>query len=309
MKKAILLFPGQGSQFEGMGKDIYENFPEAKKIYDLADEKLGDSVSALSFEGGDRLNLTENTQPAILTHSIAVWEIIKGFGFEVVAAAGHSLGEYSALTAAESLSFEDAVGAVRNRGRFMQEAVPEGVGGMAAILNLSPEKIEEICNSESIKGHVSVANYNSPDQTVVTGKMKELDEVIALCEEAGAKRCVKLPVSAPFHSPLIKPAAENMNTYLKDITFNDPKFPVYRNVDVKASDRGEEYKLKLVEQVTGSVRWVETIETLAKIDHDFALEIGPGKVLMGLGRKICRDMKIIPVSDTNSINKLQEMIK
>jgi len=309
MKKVILLFPGQGSQHAGMGQDISENFPEAKAIYDTADEKLGFSLSGLSFEGGDDLNLTENTQPAILTHSVAVWEVIKKLDIEVVAAAGHSLGEYSALTAAGVLSFEDAVVAVKNRGKFMQQAVPSGVGGMAAILGLDADKIKQICEQDGIEGNVSVANYNSPDQTVITGRLAELEQAMKLCEEAGAKRTVPLPVSAPFHSPLIAKAGKEMDDFLKNVSFTNPQFPVYRNVDVKASENGDEYREKLVEQVTGSVCWVETIEELVKLDYDFAIEVGPGKVLMGLGRKISREMKIIPVSDAASFEKLSEMVK
>jgi len=309
MKNIILLFPGQGSQYSGMGKDLYENFPEAKEIYQLADEKLGFSISELSFSDNEKLNLTENTQPAILTHSIAVWNIIKKFDFNVVASAGHSLGEYSALTAAEVLHFSDAVSAVHHRGRYMQEAVPEGVGRMVAILGLPSEKIVEICSREEMNSEVSVANFNSPDQTVITGTLKALEKAAALCKESGAKRTVQLSVSAPFHSPLIQSARVKIKDYLHSISFSSPQFPVYRNVDVHGSQDGNEYREKLVEQITASVRWVEIMEKLSKLDFDFAVEVGPGKVLMGLARKIVKDMKVLTVSDSASIRKFEEMIK
>ncbi len=307
MKRIILLFPGQGSQCAGMGKELTENFPEAKKVFEEADEVLGYSLSELCFGDNPELHKTVHTQPAILTHSIAVWEVVKKTDIEVIASAGHSLGEYSALCAAGVLSFSDAVKAVRKRGEFMQSAVPEGVGSMAAVIGLDTEKIEEICSLKQFAGSLSVANYNAPGQTVITGTTEALDKACPLMTEAGASKTVRLQVSAPFHSPLIQSAAEKMKEVLAEIPFHAPSFPVFRNVDVKSSLNGADYRQKLVEQITGSVRWVETFETLSALSADFAVEAGPGKVLMGLGRRINRSLKIIPVSESRDIEKLRGM--
>jgi len=309
--KISFLFPGQGSQSVGMGRDLYEQFPVARRVFEEADETLGFSLSQLCFEGPEEtLKLTENTQPAILTVSYAAAMVLAERGVTPALAAGHSLGEYSAHVAAGTLTFADAVRAVRNRGRYMQEAVPAGEGAMAAILALSVEKIAEICAlaAADTGKPVSAANLNSPDQTVISGALDAVEQAAALCKEAGAKRTVMLPVSAPFHCALMQPAQDRLAADLAALNFLAPSVPVAANVDAAFVTTGDAARDALVRQVTGAVRWVECIHLLIAegMTHQSPthfIEVGPGKVLCGLMRQIDRNQKALNVEDAASLEK------
>ncbi len=323
------LFPGQGAQVVGMGRDLYDHFPAAKAVFDEADEALGFSLSKLCFEGPlDELNLTENTQPAILTASIAAERVLTPLlaehGLSAAFAAGHSLGEYSAYVAAGTFSFADAVCAVNKRGRYMQQAVPAGEGAMAAILGLAAPVINDLCAraSDEISAPppmnpadpiaqakspdsqvVAPANMNSPEQTVISGSVRAVERAMALCKEAGAKRTVLLKVSAPFHCSLMAPAQQSLMVDLEGMTFHDPEFPVACNVDARLITRDSDARDCLVRQVTGPVRWVECIELLLKQEVTHFVEIGPGKVLTGLLRQIAHSEQGFHVNDSASLAK------
>jgi [acyl-carrier-protein] S-malonyltransferase len=297
MGKLALLFPGQGSQFVGMGKVLCDASRVARETFEEADTALGFSLSRLCFEGPEeQLKLTANTQPAILTNSVAAWrdlaarfpERLEGAAF----AAGHSLGEYSADVAAGSLAFADAVRLVRERGRFMQEAVPAGVGAMAAIVGLSPEEVEAACREAARGEAVGPVNFNSPEQTVIAGHAAAVARASAACTARGAKRAVPLPVSAPFHSSLMAPARERMKPLLGAAAFADSKLPVVTNVDAAAESSGARLRDALVRQIDSPVRWVESVRLLAREGVDRGLEIGPGNVLTGLVRRIDRTVKV-----------------
>jgi [acyl-carrier-protein] S-malonyltransferase len=286
MSKIAFVFPGQGSQFAGMGKDLAEN-PASRAIFEEADDALGFSISKLCFEGPDAdLKLTENTQPAILTVSVAAWQVLKGQGIEPAYVAGHSLGEYSALVAAGALSFRDAVRIVRNRGRYMQEAVPPGIGAMAAILKL-PEGAWEAVLSEASQGEVvSAANLNSPDQTVIAGHADAVKRAMDLAKAAGAKRAIQLQVSAPFHCALMKPAQERLKADLDAADFHDLQIPLINNWQAKEIHTAADAREGLYQQVPSPVRWTESIRYLAQQGVDDFKEVGPGTVLTGLIRTI-----------------------
>ena len=348
--KIALLFPGQGSQTVGMGKALHDAFPAAKAVFDEADEALGFPLSKLIFEGPeDQLKLTEHTQPAILTTSIAALRALepelKSRGLTPVFAAGHSLGEYSAHVAAGTFSFADAVRTVRSRGQFMQSAVPQGEGAMAAILGLPYEQINDICArvsdelttppddvpgrdpaeqsaklreavddpasgvdtmaqaAASVSAVVSPANLNSPDQTVISGSIAAVERAAALCKEAGAKRTVMLPVSAPFHCALMQPAQDQLGSALESVKFDDPAYPVICNVDARLVTRGPEARDALIRQVTGAVRWVDCIKLLQESGATQYIEVGPGKVLSGLNRQIDRALATYNVEDPASLEK------
>lgn len=281
------VFPGQGSQYPGMGKELAEVYPEAKRVFEEADQVLGFSLSRLCFEGPqEELQLTENTQPAILTTSIAVFRVIEGRVPLPDIVAGHSLGEYSALVATGALEFSDAVRLVRLRGRYMQEAVPLGVGAMAAILGLDLETVETIC-AEAAQGRVvSPANQNSTDQVVVAGHADAVDRASELATRRGAKRAVRLPVSAPFHCALMKPAAERMRPLLEETRFGEPKFPLVNNVEAALVTTGAEAREGLVRQISSMVRWAQSVERLAASGVGRYVEVGPGRVLSGLIRRL-----------------------
>lgn len=301
------LFPGQGSQSVGMGRDLAENFAAAKAVFDEADEALGYSLSSLCFDGPeDQLKLTEYTQPAILTASIAAARVLAEHGIVPSVAAGHSLGEYSAHVAAGTLSLADAVRTVRARGQYMQQAVPPGKGGMAAILGLNPERIADLCSqaSDELNAIVTPANLNAHEQTVISGDAAAVNRASELCKQAGAKRCVPLPVSAPFHCRLMEPAADKLAADLEAIVFNDPAFPVASNVDARFVSRGTEIRDCLVRQVTGAVRWTECIQLLRSADETTTyIEVGPGRVLCGLLRQIDRNVPALNVEDSASLHK------
>ena len=292
-----LLFPGQGSQSVGMGKALFDSSDAARRVFEEADAALGFPLSRLCFEGPEEeLKLTANTQPAILTHSIAALrdlearfpERLEGAAF----AAGHSLGEYSANVASGALSFSDAVRIVRLRGAFMQEAVPAGVGAMAAIVGLAPEEIEAACREAAQGEVVSPANFNSPEQTVIAGHAAAVARASAACTARGAKRAIPLPVSAPFHCSLMAPARDKLRPHLENATFEGARIPVVTNVDARAESDGAALRDALLRQVDSPVRWVESVRALATAGVDRALEIGPGNVLSGLVRRIDKSIKM-----------------
>jgi len=293
-----LLFPGQGSQFVGMGRQLAAESPAARAVFDEADAVLGFPISRLCFEGPeDELKLTSNTQPAILTHSIAALRDLESRFPErlegAVLAAGHSLGEYSANVAAGALSFADAVRLVRQRGRFMQEAVPPGVGAMAAVLGLAPEQVEAACEEAAAGGEVvSPANFNSPEQTVIAGHTAAVERACAFCIARGAKRARILPVSAPFHCSLMAPARERMRPLLDAAPMLDARIPVVVNVDARPLWRAGELRNALLHQIDSPVRWVDSVRRLASEGVDRAIEIGPGSVLAGLVKRIERSIPV-----------------
>ena len=304
------IFPGQGAQHPGMGKDLADNFPAARQVFEEADAALGFGLSKLCFEGpAEQLQLTENTQPAILTTSIAGLRALEGEGFpKPDFVAGHSLGEYSALVAAGSLSLTDAVRTVRARGRYMQEAVPVGVGAMAAILGADLDLVKSVC-AEAAQGQVcSAANINTPSQVVIAGDTAAIDRAIELLKERGAKRAMKLNVSAPFHCALMQPAQERLAVDLRGITFENLATSIVTNVDATATNLGDEARAALVRQVSQPVRWLESVEFLISQGVQSLIEIGPGKVLSGLVRQIDRDLRCSNVEDKASLGATREMI-
>jgi [acyl-carrier-protein] S-malonyltransferase len=304
------LFPGQGSQQVGMGRDLADNFPAARQVFEEADTALGFALSELCFNGpADQLQLTENTQPAILTVSIAALRALETEGFpEPDFAAGHSLGEYSALVAAGSLSLTDAVKTVRARGRFMQEAVPVGVGTMAAILGVGLDVVALACE-EAAQGQVcSAANINSPNQVVIAGDVAAIDRAIGILQERGAKRAMKLNVSAPFHCALMQPAQERLAVELKGITFRNLATAIVTNVDAKTVTSGQRARDALVRQVSQPVRWLESVEFLISQGVQSLIEIGPGRVLSGLARQIDRNLRCVNVEDKASLCATREAI-
>jgi [acyl-carrier-protein] S-malonyltransferase len=304
------LFPGQGSQQVGMGRDLADNFPAASQVFEEADTALGFALSELCFNGpAEQLQLTENTQPAILTVSIAALKALEADGFpRPDFVAGHSLGEYSALVAAGSLSLTDAVKTVRARGRFMQEAVPVGAGAMAAILGVGLDIVVSACE-EAAQGQVcSAANINSQNQVVIAGDAGAVDRAIELLQERGAKRAMRLKVSAPFHCALMQPAQERLAVELKGITFRNLTTPIVTNVDAKAISSGDEARDALVRQVSQPVRWLDSVEFLMSQGVQSLIEIGPGRVLSGLARQIDRSLRCVNVEDKASLSTTRDAI-
>ncbi|HEX4810797.1 MAG TPA: ACP S-malonyltransferase [Bryobacteraceae bacterium] len=287
MSKLAFLFPGQGSQYAGMGKLLAEQYTEARAVFEEADEALGFGLSRLCFEGPEEdLKKTEITQPAILTVSTAAWRVLAAAGLKPGFVAGHSLGEYSALVAAGCLEFRDAVQLVNKRGRYMQEAVPIGTGAMAAILKLPEGKLETVL-SEAAQGEVvSAANLNSPDQVVISGHVKAVERAMELAKAAGAKRAILLPVSAPFHCALMTPAQHRLGADLDQTAFRDLACPLINNWQAQPVTKGDEARRGLYEQVPNPVRWNESVRELARLGVSRFVEVGPGAVLVGLCRNI-----------------------
>ena len=304
MPKIAFLFPGQGSQYAGMGQELARNFPAARRVFDQADEALGFAISQLCFEGPeDQLRLTENTQPAILACSVAVHAVLRERGLEANYVAGHSLGEYSALVAAGSIEFAEAVCLVRKRGRYMQEAVPSGVGAMAALIGMPAGKLESIC-SEAAQGEVvAPANLNSPAQAVIAGHAGAVERAMKLAKEAGARKAVLLQVSAPFHCVLMKPAQERLSADLDAIGFKDLAVPLVNNFAAREIRTGADAREGLKQQVPNPVRWEDSIRKLASEGVDRFVEVGPGKVLTGLLRNIDRSLDGSAVGDLKSLEK------
>ena len=306
MSKVAFVFPGQGSQKVGMCKDFYDNYACAKKVFEEADDALGFSITKMCFEGPEEdLRLTKYTQPAILTCSVAALAVMREHGLECEAAGGHSLGEYSALVAADVMKLQDAVVAVHKRGEFMQEAVPVGEGAMAAVMGLTPDEIVAICqNVEAECGEeVQAVNFNCPGQVVIAGATKAVDKASEALKAAGAKRAIPLPVSAPFHSTLMKPAAERLKEVLDKIDFRDAKFPVFSNVTAEPVVKAEEIRALLVKQAASPVKWEMSMHRMIKDGFDTFVEVGPGKVLTGFTRKIDRAMNALNVEDMASLEK------
>ncbi len=309
MSKLAYLFPGQASQYPGMGRDLAEKFPESRAVFDEADAALGFSISKLCFEGSEEeLKLTENTQPAILTVSVAAYRALEKRGIVPDFAAGHSLGEYSAMVAAGSLEFATAVKLVRARGRYMQEAVPTGEGAMAAIMGLSPSDVAEICKKASQGEVVSPANVNSPEQIAISGAAAAVKRAVEIASQSGAKRAVMLPVSAPFHCALMEKAQKRLEPDLRAAAFSALRFPVVTNVDAEAITSGEEARDALIRQVTAPVRWVESVREMMDAGVNVFVEVGPGKVLCGLMRQIERSVRCFQAEDPASMQATLDKI-
>jgi len=283
--KTAFLFPGQGSQYAGMGKALAEQFPEARRVFEAADDALGFSLSRLCFEGPeDQLKLTENQQPALLSVSVAAWAVLRERGWQPDYVAGHSLGEYSALVAAGSLSLADAVRLVRKRGRYMQEAVPDGAGAMAALLKLPAGALDSVLQQAAQGEVVTAANLNSADQVVIAGHTAAVNRAIEFAKAAGARRAILLAVSAPFHCPLLKPAQERLRADLDGIEFRDLAIPLINNWQAREVRTAAEARQGLYEQVPNPVRWAESMTCLASLGVARAVEVGAGSVLTGLLR-------------------------
>jgi [acyl-carrier-protein] S-malonyltransferase len=299
------IFPGQGSQYAGMGSELAEKYPASKQVFEEADDALGFSISQLCFSGtAEELQLTENTQPAILTTSIAILRAVEAEGLPAPEyVAGHSLGEYSALVAAGALSLSDAVRTVRLRGRFMQEAVPVGTGAMAAVMGADLETVTTACTEAQAGEVCSPANINSQNQIVIAGHAGAVDRAIALLKERWSKRAIKLNVSAPFHSALMMPAQERLAAELEKLEFHDLRLPLVTNVDASVITKGEDARESLVRQVSSPVRWLESVQLLIKEGVQTFVEVGPGKVLCGLVRQIERSANCLNVGDAESLGK------
>lgn len=309
MSKLAFIFPGQASQYPGMGRDLAEKFPAANKVFDLADAALGFSLSHFCFEGSEEeLKRTENTQPAILTVSVAACRVLEENGVTPDFVAGHSLGEYSALVATGSLDFSAAVKLVRERGRYMQEAVAHGDGAMAAILGLAPAEVAEICKKAADSQIVAPANLNSSEQTVISGNAAAVKRAVEIASQNGAKRAVMLPVSAPFHCELMKPAEIRLEHDLRATQFGALRFPLITNVDAEAITTGDEAREALIRQVCSAVRWEESIHEMIAQDVRIFVEVGPGRVLSGLLRQIDRSVRSFNVEDSASLQSTLEKI-
>jgi [acyl-carrier-protein] S-malonyltransferase len=310
MAKTAYIFPGQGSQAVGMGKDLFDNFAAAREVFEAADDALGFSLSKMCFEGDEAdLQLTANTQPAILATSIAAYRAARAEGLaEPEVVAGHSLGEYSALVAAGVLDLADALRTVRKRGTYMQEAVPVGVGAMAAILGLDVEAVEAGC-AEAAEGQVcSPANINSASQVVIAGNTEAVDRACEILKGKGAKRAIKLNVSAPFHCALMMPAQERLAVDLGELEYGSFAFPIVHNVDAAVNGDSSVVADKLTQQVSSTVKWLQTMELMTARGVGRFIEIGPGKVLTGLVRQMNRDASFANIENTESLRNTLETL-
>src|SRR5271168_3719820 len=309
MGKLAFLFPGQGSQYCGMGRDLSEAFAESQQVFDQANAALGFSMSDMCYTASlEELKQTENTQPAILTVSVAAYRALEKRGVKPDFVAGHSLGEYSALVAAGGLDFSAAVKLVRARGRYMQEAVPAGQGAMAAILGLPPAEVLEICKKAADNEVVSPANLNSPEQTVISGNAAAVKRAVEIASQSGAKRAVILAVSAPFHCSLLAPAQKRLEPDLRAVKFSTPRFPVITNADAEEITSGDEARESLIRQVTMPVRWLESVREMIDQGVNIFVEVGPGKVLSGLLRQIDRSVRCFNTEDAASLQATLEKI-
>lgn len=308
MAKIAFLFAGQGAQYVGMGKELYENFEEARQVFDDASERLGMDLKALCFEGPEEaLNLTENTQPAIVTTSLAALKVLEKEGIQPEVVAGLSLGEYSALVCAGAMDALDAVALVKKRGKYMQEAVPVGVGTMAAILGLSKEETKAACEEARELGVVEPANFNCPGQIVIAGEVKAVERASELALQKGAKRALPLQVSGPFHTSMLKPAAEKLSAELENIEIQEPKVSVITNVTADFVTK-ENLKENLTKQVMSSVLWEDTVLRMIEMGVDTFIEIGPGKALGGFVKKVDRKLNVMNIEDLKSLeNTLQKV--
>ena len=301
MSKVAYIFPGQGSQYVGMGKDLFSEFPAAKEVFQKADATLGLPLSKICFEGPEEeLKKTKNTQPAIFLHSLAVWKILNPKDAAMVA--GHSLGEYSALVAAGALAFEDALKLVRLRGELMQEAGEENPGTMAAIVGLDAKIVGEVCCTAWKEGVVQAANFNSPGQVVISGSVSGVRKGMEIAKERGAKLVKELVVSGAFHSPLMQSAKDGLKAALDEVEIHDARIPVYANVTAKPVQKASEIRTLLFEQVTSPVRWHETVVNMAADGATSFIEIGPGKVLQGLVKRIAPDVSVSGVDTALSLS-------
>ena len=310
MSKIAFLFPGQGSQYVGMCSDLNREFPVFREVMREADERLGFSLSGLCFDGPEKeLTLTANTQPALLSCSIGVLRLLEAEGLKPDLVAGHSLGEYSAMVAAGALSLADAVYAVRRRGELMQQAVPVGEGTMAAILGLEAGDVGEVCASAAEGEVVQLANINCPGQMVIAGHVGAVGRAIELAKQRGAKRAVELQVSAPFHCSLMKPAQDGMRDVLAGVTFNDPAIPLINNADVEVVTTADAARNGLIKQVVSAVRWEETIRKMLEMGVDTFVEVGPGKVLSGLVKRVDRQVNNLITEDLESLGAAIAVLK
>ena len=310
MSKLAFIFPGQGAQSVGMGKDLYENFSVAKNFFDEADDALGYSIKKICFEGSeDDLKLTANTQPAILIVSVIISELLKSEGITPEVAGGHSLGEYSALVAADSIKFRDAVVLVHKRGQFMQEAVPVGEGSMAAIIGLDDETIINACQKASEVAEVQAVNFNCPGQTVIAGKVKGVEAAVEILKSAGAKKSVILPVSAPFHSTLMKPAAIKLSAELDKIEIADAAFPIAANFTGTLENSAADIKSNLVSQADNPVKWIDCVKSMQNFGAEIFIECGPGKTLSNFNKRIDKKIKSFNVENIDTIKKTLDALK